>query len=153
MSSVFDRLREGLPPVLWAFTATGLAMLVSFFGFFHWMPFAGVMFATLLLRPHREWPVWYVLFCCATLAQSVIVAYITYGGLSEMYAQHGLSLLLIGNALHPLLAMAAVYHVQRLGLRGHQAVLAAAWRRVDGTKSTMDLMPPLRGRRSSSRSR
>lgn len=120
MSSVFARLREGLPPVLWIFTATGLAMLVSFFGFFHWMPFAGVMFATLLLRPRREWPVWYVLFCCATLAQSVIVAYITYDGLSEMYARQGLSLLLIGNALHPLLAMAAVYHVQRLGLRVQQ---------------------------------
>ena len=122
MSLVFVRFREALPPALWAFLVLTLAMLLSFFGFFHWMPFAGVMFATLLLRPRREWPVWYLLFCFATLVQSVIVAYITYGGLSEMSTRQGLTLLLIGNAVHPLLAMIAVHHMQRLGLRAQEAI-------------------------------
>ncbi len=122
MLSAPVRFCQFLPPAHWALLATALAMLFSFFGFFHWMPFAGVMFGTFLLRPWREWPVWYALFCFATLIQFVIVGYITYGSLWQMYERHGLALLLIGNALHPLLAMIAVCCVQKLGFNAESAV-------------------------------
>lgn len=122
MPPALTRFRDALPPARWALSATALAMLVSYIGFFHWMPFAGVMFATVLLRPRREWPVWYVLFCCATLVQFAIVGYMTYGSLMEMYARHGLALVLIGNAAHPLLAMVAAHRMQRLGLHVQEAV-------------------------------
>lgn len=122
MLSAPFRFHQFLPPANWTLSATALAMLFSFYGFFHWMPFAGVMFGTFLLRPWREWPTWYVLFCFATLIQFVIVGYITYGSLWIMYERHGLALLLIGNAVHPLLAMIAVYCVQKLGFNTQSAV-------------------------------
>lgn len=122
MLSAPFRFHQFLPPANWTLSATALAMLFSFYGFFHWMPFAGVMFGTFLLRPWREWPAWYVLFCFATLIQFVIVGYITYGSLWIMYERHGLALLLIGNAVHPLLAMIAVYCMQKLGFNTQSAV-------------------------------
>lgn len=126
MLSAFTRFRDALPTPHWALLAAVLSMLFSFIGFFHWMPFAGVMFATLLLSPRREWLVWYVLFCSVTLAQYVTVSIMTFGGPAELYARQGLALLLIGNAVHPLLAMVAVRRVQRLGLHVQEAVTLRA---------------------------
>ena len=121
MSAILNRPRIDLPPAQWLLPVLLLAVLLLFFGFFHWMLAAGLVFSVLWLRPRSEWPVWYLLFCLASMAQYFVVSWLSYGTLSGSYAHQGPWLLLIGNWLTPLLCMAVLSWMRRLDFRAETA--------------------------------
>ena len=121
MSAILNRPRIDLPPAQWLLPVLLLAVLLLFFGFFHWMLAAGLVFSVLWLRPRSEWPVWYLLFCLASMAQYFVVSWLSYGTLSGSYAHQGPWLLLIGNWLTPLLCMAVLSWMRRLDFRPETA--------------------------------
>lgn len=121
MPNMLPSLRLLLPPAKWLIPAIALAYVMFFYGFFHWMLVAGLMFSVYLLRPRTEWPAWYLAFCLTSMLQYFTISYLSFGTLGGAYAQQGPLLLVIGNWLHPLLVMLAVIFVQGLGFRPETA--------------------------------
>jgi two-component system sensor histidine kinase UhpB len=114
---IMTALRLGFPPLRWVLPAVLLHVVIFFFGYFHWLLGAGLVFSVVFLRPRSEWPAWYLLFCTASMAQYFIVSWLSYGSLGGAFTRQGPLLLLIGNWIHPLLPMAGVALIQKQGVR------------------------------------
>lgn len=121
MPPMIKTLQNSLPPLHWILPVMALSVFFFFIGFFHWMLLAGLIFSVAFLRPRGEWPAWYVLFVFASMLQYFLVSWLSFGSLTGSYAAQGPLLLLIGNWLHPLLAMAGVAYVQKQGVRADNA--------------------------------
>jgi two-component system, NarL family, sensor histidine kinase FusK len=113
--------RLSFPPLKWLFPAMALAYALFFYGFFHWMLAAGLMFSVFMVRPRGEWPAWYVAFCLVSMLQYFTISYLSYGSLAGSFALQGPLLLFIGNWLLPAIVMLAMASVQRLGFRPEAA--------------------------------
>lgn len=114
---MFSRMRPYLPPPRWIVPVLALAYLFFFmYGFFHWMLAAGLVFAVLLFRPHREWPAWYGVFALSALLQHLTVSWL---GLGPPWDRIGPDASAIW--LHPLLIMLCVHTVQRFDFRPESA--------------------------------
>ena len=110
-------MRPYLPPLRWVVPVMVLAFLFFFlYGFFHWMLAAGLVFAVLLFRPHREWPAWYLVFALSALLQHLTVSAL---GPAPPWSRVGPDSAAIW--LHPLLIMLCVQSVQRFDFRPESA--------------------------------
>jgi glucose-6-phosphate-specific signal transduction histidine kinase len=121
MPPALNTMQTPLPPLRWMLPVLALHAGFFFIGFFHWMLVAGLIFSVAFLRPRSEWPAWYVLFGSVSMLQYFIVSWLSFGSLGGIYAAQGPLLLLIGNWLHPLLAMAGVALAQKQGVRADNA--------------------------------
>lgn len=121
MPNMLTSFRPLPPPAKWLFPVMALAYAMFYYGFFHWMLAAGLMFSVLMVRPRREWPAWYLAFCLASMLQHFTISYLSYGSLGGAYARQSPFLVFIGNWLLPVLVMVSVLTVQRLGFRPESA--------------------------------
>lgn len=118
LNTLLMRLRRWqLPPLMWIAAVVLLQLGLLYFGFFHWVLAAGLLFSIYWLRPSREWPAWIVIFTLIVFIHGAIISWQSQVAAIAFLRDHGLAQIIIGNMLFAPLCLTGVWWLRRRGIR------------------------------------
>ena len=118
LNTLLMRVRRWqLPPPLWLAVVVPLQLGLFYFGFFHWLLAAGLLFSIYWARPKREWPAWMLLFTLIVFVHGAIISWQSQGEAIAFLRDYGLMQIVIGNVLFAPLCLAGAWWLRRRGIR------------------------------------